>query len=208
MSGDDELERLARDLRRIARLTDDEIALAPTIAERVLGVPVRLAPTMATAACLAEHDGRWRIFLRAVGPDTNFDVAHELAHYALRELAGYRGPDEERFANHVAAAMLAPPKIVRHFRREHGDGLAPIRPLARAVVISQTASQLRLGEVLEDERAVVTKTGNVIIRSRGVFPWASVPIVDVARGGARWKGVAKARLRGGIEEGRVALRAG
>lgn len=201
-----ELEGLAREVRRRAGLNDDELALAPTIAERVLGRPIRIVPSLSTAACISFEDGRARILLREVRPDSNFDIAHELGHYALREIAGYSGADEERYANQIAAAMLAPSEVVRAVRRRHGGGLRPIRPLACATLISQTSAQLRLGEVLEDERAVVTKNGNVLVRSQGAFPWADVPIIDVARGG-QYRGLAKAKLRGGIDEGRVALRA-
>lgn len=184
----------------------NELEIAPVIAERVLGVPLRVAPTLKTRACLAVVDGKYRIYIRSVGPDSNFDVAHELGHYALREIAGYSGPDEERFANHVAAAILAPGGIVRTVYIKHG-ALKAIRPLAKAAMLSQTAAQLRLGEVIGDERAVVTKTGNVLVRSRGAFPWSAVTVVNASPGELRALGLAKAALRGGIDTGRVALRA-
>jgi hypothetical protein len=79
--------------------------------------------------------------------------------------------------------------------------------MSNELMLSQTATFLRLGEVLRDERAVVTRSGNVLVRTQGAFPWASVPVVDVARG-KRWPGLSRAHLRGGIDDGRVALRVG
>lgn len=180
--------------------------MAPTIAERVLGLPVRVAPALRTSACLAIVDGQFRIYIRAVGPDSNFDVAHELGHYALRTIAKYSGPHEERFANYLAAAVLAPPAVVRSAHQAHGP-MKAIRPLAKAALISQTAAQLRLGEVIGDERAVVTKTGNVIVRTRGAFPWAAVKLVEASEFEFKALGLAKTKLRGGIDTGRIAVRA-
>lgn len=212
-----ELERIASELRRRSQVTSDAVVMSPTLAERILGVPVAVAPTLRTSACLARVGKSYRVFIRAVGPDTNFDIAHELGHYGLRVIAGYQGPDEERLANRVAACLLAPREIVQSVVRTHGRALRSIRPLARTVRISQTAAQLRLGEILEDERAVVTKTGNVLLRSQGTLDWSTIPVVAVARGDVAievvrerdlgWRGLARARLRGGIDEGRVALRA-
>lgn len=205
MTEEGDLEGLAAELRRLAGLGEDDLVLAPTIAKR-LGVPIRMAPTLQAAACLAVVDGQFRIYLRGVGSDSNFDVAHELGHYALRSLARYDGPQEERYANYVAAAVLAPPPIVREAHQRYG-ALKAIRPLAKTTLLSQTAAQLRLGEVIGDERAVVTASGNVLIRTRGAFPWAEVSIIDADDRTFRSLGLAKTTLRGGIDTGRVALRA-
>jgi len=79
-----------------------------------------------------------------------------------------------------------------------------LRPIAKTFGLSQTATQLRLAEVLGDERAVVTANhANVLVRGRG---WGSVPVLRIAAGQARRPDVAKVTLRGGIDEGRVALR--
>lgn len=203
-----ELESVAAELRRRANLRSDELALAPSIAERVLGAPVAIAPTLRTSACLARVHDSYQIFLQEIGPDSNFDIAHELAHYALREIAHYVGPDEERLANQLAAMLLAPTSVVRAICEKHGTKLRPIRPLAKAARISQTAAHLRLGEVLRDARLIVTKrSGFILTRRTGITDWEQLPILEIAGGQREVSGVLRAELRGGIDEGRVALRA-
>lgn len=196
----DDLERLAREVRSIAGLDNDELLLAPEIAARVLGT---VGVVFGEAGTVARLDGR-RIIVPIDHGDLNFATAHELAEWALRDIALFRGThvERERAANYVGAAILAPAEVVRRAHDYFGERL---RPLARTFALSQTSAVLRLAEVRRDERAVVTKNGNVLLRTQGTFPWADVPVVEVARGG-RWRGLAKARLRGGIDEGRIALR--
>jgi hypothetical protein len=196
------LERLALEIRNLAGLDDDDMELAPAIAMRVLGPDSVVFGLQGTASRL---DGL-RIFVPPDHPDLNFAVAHELAEWGLRDIARFGGThaSKELAANYVAAALLAPPATVRRAHAHFGERL---RPLAKAFGLSQTSAALRLAEVLCDERAIVTRSGNVILRSQGSFPWGDVPIVSVAFGHSRWRGVSRAKLRGGIDEGRVALRA-
>lgn len=173
----------------------------------VLGTrALAIVPELRNPGYLQWRPDGYRILVRPDNPDLNFTIAHELGHWALRELDSFRGTpaEEERAANYVGAAILAPPRIVARAHRQWGER---IRPMARAFGLSQTAMVLRLGEVRQDERAIVTRSGYVLVRSSGAFPWADVPVLDVARGDRRWRGLAKASLRGGIDEGRVALRA-
>jgi hypothetical protein len=79
--------------------------------------------------------------------------------------------------------------------------------IARAFALSKTSMVLRLAEVRGDERVVVTKNNNVIIRTKGAYPWADIPIVDVARDKKTWRDIVKTKLSGGIDDKRVALRA-
>lgn len=210
-----ELEQLALRIRERAGLAEDDFADAVGIVTRLLGP---------TAIVYDEHirlladrelhhqatylrrrpDGTFEIAIRPGAPDLRFRLLHEVAHVELASM-GFSLADEEKAANYVAAAVMAPAQMMRRAHDHIGERL---KPIAKAFGLSQTATQLRLGEVLEDERVVVTKNGNVFVRSQGAFPWADVPIVDVARSGVRWKGLAKAQqLRGGIDEGRIALRA-
>ena len=90
------------------------------------------------------------------------------------------------------------------------DGLAPVE-LDRSregerLRISQTSTVLRLGEVRGDPRAVVTRTGHVFVRNQS--PTLTRERAAAVAHGRPVRGVAKARLRGGIDEGRVALRVG
>lgn len=197
-----ELEKLARCIRRLAGLEDDELLLAPEIAGRLLGPRGVVFGPPGTCAHL---DGM-RIVVPRDHPDLNFAVAHELAELALVRTNRFDGRhvDRERAANYLGAAILAPPQAVRRAHEYHGERL---RTIARIFALSQTSMALRIAEVRGDERAVVTRTGHVIVRSKGAFPWMTVPVLSVARGTTRWKGLVKAHLRGGIDEGRVALRA-
>lgn len=198
---DRSLEALAQEVRKRANLNDDELLLAPEIAERVLG-PRNLA--LGAEETPARLDSL-RIIVPRDHPDMNFAVAHELGEWALRDIAKFQGDDltRERAANYIGAAILAPARLVQRAHRFYGERVGF---LARAFALSQTSLVLRLAEVSGDERAIVTRTGNVILRTNGAYPWANVPVVEVARG-RKWRGLAKAKLRGGIDDGRVALRA-
>lgn len=201
-----ELESIAREVRRRAGLADDDVAVATRIAARLLGPGSVVADReLAGTAYLVRTEHGFQIVVNPNGRDVRFSVAHEIGEWALRTIANFQGPDveRERAANYIAAAVLAPEGAVRRAHERRGER---IRTLAREFGLSQTSMVLRLAEVQGDERAVVTRTGNVLLRTRGAFAWASVPVVDVARGAARWCGLAKSRLTGGIDEGRVALR--
>ncbi len=112
---------------------------------------------------------------------------------------------EERAANYVGAAILAPPRAVRAAHNQWGE--RRLKTMARAFAMSQTAMVLRLAEVLADERAVVTQDGGWYLRTIGGYAWDQLALVDIVHPTYRIKGLAKATLRGGIDEGRVALRA-
>ncbi len=176
--------------------------IAPRIVARVIGPnTIRIVPSLKTEACLAVVDGRYRVVLREIGRDSNFAIAHELAHWAMRELA-HTVPDgnEERQANYLGAAILAPPRAVTSAHRFYGE---KPRALADAFGLSQTSTILRLGEVRHDERAVMTRNGHRLLRSEGRFAWETVEL----RGVTHVAGLTRARLRGGIDEGRIAWRA-
>jgi hypothetical protein len=200
-----DLERLAREIRERAGLLDDDFADAVAITACIVG-PMSIVYDVRTPGTFLRPrgDGRFEIVMPPGAPDLRFRLLHETAHVVIAEKQ-LRLPleEEERAANYIAAAVMAPPERLRRAHRYFGEKL---KPIARTFGMSQTATQLRLGEVLEDERAIVTRSGFVMLRTQGTFPWADVPVVDVARGG-RWRGLAKAQLRGGIDEGRVAVRA-
>ncbi len=202
-----ELEVLATEVRRRAGLADDDFELATRIAARLLGPDgVALDPELEGPAYLRpDEDGGYQIVVRPDARDVRFHIAHELAEWALRTMANFRGTEveRERAANYIAAAILAPEAEVRRAHDAVGEKLPR---LASHFGLSQTSMVLRLAEVRGDERAVVTKTGHVLLRTQGAFPWARVPVLSVARGKTHWCRLAKAHLRGGIDEGRVALR--
>lgn len=200
-----DLEQLAKAIRRRAGLDADDFADAVAITARIVGpTSIVYDASVGSATYLRRRrDGRFEIVLAPGAPDLRFRLLHETAHVVIDE-EQLRLPleEEERAANYIAAAILAPPDLLKRAHGYYGEKLPQI---ARTFGMSQTATQLRLGEVLGDERAVVTKSGHVLLRTQGTFPWADVPVLAVARGG-RWRGLAKAQLRGGIDEGRVAVR--
>lgn len=201
-----ELESLAGEVRRRAGLDDDELELATRIAARLLGQhAIALDRELHGPAYLRRTDTGFQIVVNPGARDVRFHVAHELGEWALRTIARFEGTEaqRERAANYLAAAILAPSTAVRRAHARVGERIGM---LASTFGLSQTSVVLRLAEVRGDERAVVTRTGNVLLRTQGAFPWAEVPIVEVARMGRGWRGLVPARLRGGIDEGRVAFR--
>lgn len=205
---DADLERLAIEVRERARLRPDEIELAPRIALRLLGPAgiARVADLSTTTYLVRLGDG-YRVVARAGAPDLNWAIAHELGHWALAELAHFKGSraEEERCADYLATAILAPLTIVRAAHRALGD--ANVERVAAAFHISQKSTWLRLGEALGDERATVNARGTVRVRSAGAFPWETIDVVDAARSRLLMPGLARAKLRGGVDQRSVALRA-
>lgn len=192
------LEDVAAGLRRRARLRDHEVALAPTIAARILGHDgLRFgAPDVTPHYDPTSH----RIVVPERYPDLNFAIAHELAEMAFRSegvaFADY--PTKERAANYVAAALLAPPVRVRF---EAMRALGDLRVLASIFHVDQSTIALRLAEVLGEKRAVVTRTNNVL--SRGVP--TEIDLVAFARDRrCRLPGLTKTVLTG-RDRGRVAI---
>lgn len=193
-----DVEQLAESFRRMAGVGVDEVRPVTRMVIAVLG-PDALAIDEPGAP--ARLEGR-RVWVAANDPDPYFSIAHEVGEWLLRDVVGYagRGEPKERLANRIAGAILAPRHLLL---RVHGRLGERPRAIGRVFVLSQTAVVLRLAEVLGDRRAVVTRSGHVLARGEG---WERVPAVDVARGRVSLPGLAKARLRGGIDDGRVALR--
>lgn len=202
-----EFEGLAQEVRRRAGVEDGRLELVTRMATALLGRgAVRLVPGMRGAAYLKQsRDGAWYIVANPDMPDVRFNLALELAELSLVCVANFRGTEleRERSANYVAAAILAPARAVLHTYVEVGERY---KKIADRFGLSQTSAVLRLAEVRGDDRAIVTRSGNVLVRTQGAFPWAEVPVVEVARG-RPWAGLSSTKLRGGIDEGRIALRA-
>jgi hypothetical protein len=200
------LEDLALEVRRRAGIEDDDLERAPRMALRLLGPgSLAVAKGMRCPGRLTRFGDAYVIVVRPDAWDLNFTIAHEIAHWALLEIAKVRLPRdrEERAANYLGAAILAPRLTVL---RAHGIWAEQIPKMAREFGLSKTGMVLRLGEVRGDERAIVTRTGNVLLRSQGSFPWGDVPIIEIARDRAAEHRLAKTSFRGGIDEGRVSLR--
>ena len=200
------IEALALDLRRGAGFLDDENVFVSEVIAHWLGDDgVELVPTMLGRAALIRANGRYRIVAKSGATDLRFALAHELGHWALRVHAGAtfdHRASEECAANTFAAVLLAPGALVQKAYAFFGERHETI---ATKLSISQTATVLRLGEVRGDPRAVVTRSGHVFVRNQNAV--LDGPRAVRAARGVAGRGLAKARLRGGIDEGRVALRA-
>lgn len=200
-----DLELLANEIREQAGVEGDELPLASEIAVRLLGED--------GFAYGHEHAGArldgLRIIVPRRHPDQNFVIAHELGEWALKYIAKYNGPPnkKEAAANYIAAAIIAPRAAVEAAYRQYGED---VDTMSRAFVMSRTSMVLRLAEVLDQERAVVTgQNRNVIVRNARAVNWADPKIVRLAKGEIReYPGLVKTCMFvGGIDDGRVALRA-
>lgn len=117
-------------------------------------------------AALIRVGESWRIMLARGLPAlvAHFAVAHELGHWLLRR-HGYAGDDEERAADYLGAALLAPRRAFLAARRALGDDLPA---LAEAFGTTETSAALRLGEVCSVPLAVVAPQ---TVRVRGPEEW-------------------------------------
>lgn len=200
MGIDVEIERLAMHVRRGAGYGDDEALDVEAAVLHWLGLPIATSPRMTVPGALAMVDGRWQVQIQQRARDPLFVAAHELGHWSFRHVAmPFQSlAAEERAANLFAAILLAPRALVVRAFDHYGEAIGPI---AEGIGISQTATVLRLGEVRGEDRAVVTRTEYAHVRGPRMTRERAL---DAARGNA--PGLVTARLRGGIDEGRVAIR--
>lgn len=195
------METLATEVRRSAGLCDDDLLLGPEIAARVVGPENVLLSKCRVGARL---EGR-RIVVPARHPDISFAFCHELAELIIQERGINAGAHEqkERAANYIACAIQAPAPTVYRAHAHFGERLSMI---ARVFGLSKTAAHLRLREVLGDEGAIVTRRGNVLVRNPAVIDWTHPDIVAAPHNEIRFLGLQRSRLRGRIDNGRIALR--
>lgn len=185
------LEGLANAAYREANL-DPEHPHVLRVARALLGpdaIQRGPRPIGGPAALIRVYDS-WRIIVgRAVPPRyALFAVGHELAHWLLRR-ANYDGDDEERAADYLGAALVAPRVAFVRARRCFGDDLPA---LAEALSMTETGAALRLGEVTRMPLAVVSPAR---VRVRGPDEWAW-PSESTLRGWTRRPapGIRKVRL--------------
>ncbi len=201
-----DLESIAEALRELAGLREDENELVTTTAIRLLGPDgVAIVPKLCGAAYLRRRiDGGYQIAVRPNVPDIRFAIAHELGHFALRTIVRSRltPAEEERAANYLGAAILAPARSFRRAVRHYGKDLGALRPLAKTFGLSQTSAQLRIAEVLGVDRAVVT-AGHAHVMARGPN-WETACVIELADRIARRRSVLSGTMHGGIDDGRIA----
>lgn len=199
------LEGLADDIRRRAGVDPDGFVWTTKVAQKLLGdAAIALERELLAPVYLRPVDDGWQIVLNPESDEPRFHVACALAQWALRTLMGCTG-SETQFdwaSRYVAAAFLAPERVVRHSYERLGEDY---RLIAKIFHVSQATIVLRIAELHGLERVVVVRSGAAHIRTTGAFPWERTPLAAVAKGSVRYPGIVRKRLRGGLDEGRVAL---
>lgn len=160
----DDLEECARELARIADMDPDDLNAPVDIARspKVLGPHgIIVAPMTIQNGALVRLNGVQKIALRrGLTPiKIRWVVAHELGHWWLAR-EGYRGEDEEEYADRIAASILMPKRhFARTFHRHDGN----VAIVSDEYAVSQTSAWLRVGEVRHEALAVV-RPGKVRVR--------------------------------------------
>lgn len=162
-----ELEGIAEGAYRDAGL-DPERPNVAQLAKSLLGPnAIQRAPRpIGGPAALVRVNDSWRIILGRSVPKLYalFAVGHELGHWLLAR-HGYRGDDEERAADFLGGALLAPRRAFLAARRALGEDLPE---LAKTFSMTETGVALRLGEVERHPLAVVAPA---TVRVRGPEEW-------------------------------------
>ncbi|WP_275936755.1 ImmA/IrrE family metallo-endopeptidase [Labilithrix luteola] len=138
-------------------------------------------------SALVRVEGEWRIMIARSLPDEYalFAIAHELGHWLIGR-HHFRNDDEERAADYLAGALLAPRRAFLAARRALGDDLPALSSTFRT---TETGAALRLGEVTGRPLAVISPAR---VRVRGpsdaVWPpegtlrqWARRPVEGTRR---------------------------
>ncbi|BDW82229.1 hypothetical protein MACH24_16670 [Erythrobacter sp. Dej080120_24] len=107
----------------------------------------------------------------------NFSVAHEIGHYRLPghveavlneqgqhvSAAGFRSSSRyELEADHFAAALLMPTRLVSSILKKAGDGLKAVESIANECDTSLEAAAIRYAQLCPDPAAVIRSQGATI----------------------------------------------
>lgn len=175
-----DLERLAKAIRERAGLGADAFVDAVDVTTRIVGsTSIVFDPTVGDATFLRRRrDEHWEIVFGPDATDIRFRLLHETAHVVIdEEQIQMSREEEERAANYIAAAVMAPPDLVRRAHEHYGEKLAPI---ARTFGMTLKTTRLRLGEV------------HILLRTQGALPWTDAPVSEIGR----LRGLAKAAIDG------------
>lgn len=163
-----EIEGIADAAYEEARLDPDQPNVV-RLARTLLGPDaVRRGPRpLSSPAVLLRVGEDWRIVLSRSLPRLAalFAIGHELGHWLLRRHGCWCGESEEREADYLGAALLAPH---RAFRRAYYQLGADLPALAAAFSTPEAGAALRLGEVMHVPLAVVAPQ---TVRVRGPENW-------------------------------------
>lgn len=162
----------------------------------VVGAPFLRQPG---GGCLVRVGPQVRIYYRSrlSQQQRDFVVAHELAHWALRDRAGNE-VETEIACDALAAALIAPRAAFLKVVAKHG---ARFTRLAKAFACSESLAALRFGETTLEPLALVAP---LRVRVRGsAYSWPSEPAIRKIAAEPK-PGLRKAVLRDDAR--RVALR--
>lgn len=198
---DSEIEGMAEDALRGARLTATEQPDPVRLARRVVGSVVQLpANGLPRAAFLARFNGKMHVCVRGEFPPRAlaWSLCHEVAE-ALLQRRPYRGPDLEAVADRLAAALRAPRLFAERACRARGPRWSQ---LAIDFGSTESCAALRYGEVTSAPLALLTSGA---ARYRGDW-FEDAPSEAELRSARPLKGLVKAALRD--DPSRAVFRAG
>ncbi|MBX3246514.1 MAG: ImmA/IrrE family metallo-endopeptidase [Myxococcales bacterium] len=165
------------------RTTPASLPIDPFEIARELAIEVQAKPATASgvSGMLARHGDVFGILYAthiASEGYRRFSVAHELGHYLLpghmdhvlpngqgihESRAGFVSPDPfEMEADHFAAGLLMPARLVSKALTRMGDGLGAVEQLSDLCKTSLTASAIRYAERTTTSVAVVVSTGQLV----------------------------------------------
>lgn len=198
------IESLAECARREAGIRGDAVAVAAVVAIRLMGdEAVCLGVAGSETGCIYG-----RLYVASDHPDVNHAVANTLALWLLETRATFVGTVAETAsaAGMLGSAICATSHAVRLAYARSGE--AGLHRMARHFGFSDTTMHLRLGEVTDDSRAVVTVHNRLITNDDAEWRTGAVPSLDIARGRSKMPGIRRAQLNDAhaVDRGSVVLR--
>lgn len=144
----DDLERLAAEIRNRCGLAHDDFASAVDVTARIVGpMAIVIDPNVGDSTLLRRRrDMRWEIVIALGQPDLAHRLLHEVAHVVMIEKPLHLPlEEEERAANYIAQAVMAPPDLVR---LAHAHHRGRVRPIAKTFGMSPEFMRRRIRDVL------------------------------------------------------------
>lgn len=187
---DHEIEGIAEETLKGARMRFSEQPDPVRLARRVVGSVVQLPPNgLPRAAFLARFSGKMHVCIRGeFAPRAlAWSLCHEVAE-ALLQRRSYRGPDVEAVADRLAAALRVPRGFAEKVCRARGPRWSQ---LALDFGATESCAALRYGEVTSAPMVLLSRDS---ARWRGDW-FDELPSEAALREARPMKGLVKARLR-------------
>ncbi len=198
------IEALAAEVRHEAGVRGGVVPVAAIVAMRLLGDDAVCLGVAGSATCLAFG----RLLVACDHPDINYAVANMLALWVLETHCTFVGTVAEtaNVAGMLGSALIATPRAVTAAYARHGE--AGIPAMAKHFGLSESTMHLRVGEVANDSRAVMTIRNRLVTNDDAEWRTGSVPSLEIARGRTKMPGIRSAKLKGlrAVDRGSVVLR--